>query len=318
MKLTSMQFDGGGDTLPATPRKTIAPSPLAAQESGAIGAASMASQMASTPAKPKNSEYRGNAGGSAAKAKTPVDKSGYDRSIKVPQATVDAVKKDGAKASANKVAYGSPGYVGSTMSPNAPVSPEYKEAAKRVYPNAKATSPAASSGATNPKQSGPDAARAAAAAKPATPKNKSALPSIFPGAQNMPFKPSDAKPKIENMPFKPSDANPKIEKMPFKPLLPPVKPKASSSSSSGADAARAAAGAKPKASTPAKVKVSQATVDAVKAQGKSKAIANAKGNVSNAEYKEAVRRIYQSKPAPKKYTPPAKPTGGKSSNKAMK
>jgi hypothetical protein len=48
MKLTSMQFDGGGegDYLPAnpTPKKTIAPSPLAAQESGAIGAASMASQ----------------------------------------------------------------------------------------------------------------------------------------------------------------------------------------------------------------------------------------------------------------------------------
>jgi hypothetical protein len=309
MKLTSMQFDGGGDTLPATPRKTIAPSPLAAQESGAIGAASMASQMASTPAKPKNSEYRGNAGGSAAKAKTPVDKSGYDRSIKVPQATVDAVKKDGAKASANKVAYGSPGYVGSTMSPNAPVSPEYKEAAKRVYPNAKATSPAASSGATNPKQSGPDAARAAAAApKAAAPKvyggaaaekykaeeknakNKAALPSIFPGAQNMPFKPGTGG-KAENMPFKPGTGG-KIEKMPFKPLLPPVTPKASA---------------------PAKVKVSQSTVDAVKAQGKSKAIANAKGNVSNAEYKEAVRRIYQS-PAKAKPTSKAKSGGGRTSS----
>jgi carnitine O-acetyltransferase len=314
MRLTENQIDGGGDTAPATPRKPLAPTPLAAMESGAIGAASMASQMASTPAKPKNSEYRGNAGGSAAKAKTPVDKSGYDRSIKVPQATVDAVKKDGAKASANKVAYGSPGYVGSTMSPNAPVSKEYKEATKRVYPNAKATSPAASSGATNPKQSGPDAARAAATApkaaapKAAAPKvyggaaaekykaeeknakNKSALPSIFPGAQNMPFKPGTGG-KAENMPFKPGTGG-KIEKMPFKPLLPPVTPKASA---------------------PAKVKVSQATVDAVKAQGKSKAIANAKGNVSNAEYKEAVRRIYQS-PAKAKPTSKSKSGGGRTSS----
>jgi hypothetical protein len=302
MKLTSMQFDGGGegDYLPAnpTPKKTIAPSPLAAQESGAIGAASMASQY-KEPGKGAgmNPEYRGNAGGSAAKAKTPVDKSGYDRSIKVPQATVDAVKKDGAKAAANKVAYGSPGYVGSTMSPNAPVSPEYKEAAKRVYPSAKATPPNAP-GYANPKSaSGPDAARAAAAAKPSAPKNyggaaaekykaeknKSALPPILPGAQNMPFKPSDAKPKIENMPFKPGDAKPKIENLPFKPLL-PATPKASTT---------------PKASAPAKVKVSQATVDSVKKDGKAKAIANAKTNVTNSEYKEAVRRVYQSPAKPK-------------------
>jgi hypothetical protein len=116
----------------------------------------------------------------SAKAKAPVDKSGYDRSIKVPQATVDAVKNDGrgnmGQAAANKVAYGSPGYNGSTFSPNAPVSKEYKEATKRVYPNAKATSPAASSGATNPKQAGPDAARAAATApKAAAPKSASVM-----------------------------------------------------------------------------------------------------------------------------------------------
>jgi hypothetical protein len=64
--------------------------------------------------------------------------------IKVSQATVDAVKNDGrgnmGTAAANKVAYGTPGYNGSTFSPNAPVSSEYKEATKRVYPNAKATS----------------------------------------------------------------------------------------------------------------------------------------------------------------------------------
>jgi hypothetical protein len=304
MRLTSMQFDGG-DEGNYTPPKPLAPTPLAAKESGSIGATSMASQMAaaSTPAKPKNSEYRGNAGGTAAKAKTPVDKSGYDRSIKVPQATVDAVKADGAKAAANKVAYGSPGYVGSTMSPNAPVSKEYKEATKRVYPNAKATSPAASSGATNPKQSGPDAARAAATApKAAAPKmyggaaaekyksekNKAALPPILPGAQNMPFKPGTGG-KAENMPFKPGTGG-KIENMPFKPLLPSVTPKAT-----------------PKASAPAKTKVSQATVNAVKSQGKAKAISNAKSNVTNAEYKEAVKRVYQS---PAKAKPKAKSGGG--------
>ena len=291
MRLTSMQFDGG-DEGNYTPPKPLAPTPLAAQESGSIGATSMASQMGGV--KPYKEPGKG-AGMKTATAKTPVDKSGYDRSIKVSQATVDAVKADGAKSAANKVAYGSPGYVGSTMSPNAPVSPEYKEAAKRVYPNAKATSPAAASGATNPKQAGPDAARAAATApKAAAPKmyggaaaekykaeeknakNKSALPSILPGAQNMPFKPSDAKPKIE--------------KMPFKPLLPSVTPKAT-----------------PKASAPAKTKVSQATVDAVKSQGKAKAISNAKSNVTNAEYKEAVKRVYQS---PAKAKPKAKSGGG--------
>jgi carnitine O-acetyltransferase len=241
-----MQFDGGGDTLPANPPKTIAPSPLAAQESGAIGAASMASQY-KEPGK--------GAGMKMGSAKAPVDKSGYDRSIKVSQATVDAVKKDGAKSAANKVAYGSPGYVGSTMSPNAPVSPEYKEAAKRVYPNAKATSPAASSGATNPKQPGPKAAAPKASAPKA-----SAFPPILPA---------------------------------------PSKPKATSKPNSAAALPPLMTPPTPKASAPAKVKVSQATVDAVKSQGKAKAISNAKSNVSNAEYKEAVRRVYQSPAKPK-------------------
>ena len=270
MRLNVNQFDGGGDTLPATPPKPLAPSPLAAQESGSIGATSMASQSGAYKEPGKGAGMKMG----SAKAKTPVDKSGYDRSIKVPQATVDAVKKDGAKAAANKVAYGSPGYVGSSMSPNAPVSPEYKEAAKRVYPSAKATPPNAP-GYANPKSaSGPDAARAAAAAKPAAPKNyggaaaekykaeknKAALPPILPGAQNMPFKP-----------------------------LLPATPKAS-----------AKTGSNP-------TKVSQATVDAVKSQGKAKAISNAKSNVTNAEYKEAVKRIYQS---PAKLKPKAKSGGG--------
>jgi hypothetical protein len=210
----------------------------------------------------------------SAKAKAPVDKSGYDRSIKVPQATVDAVKNDGrgnmGQAAANKVAYGSPGYNGSTFSPNAPVSKEYKEAAKRVYPNAKATSPAASSGATNPNQPGP--------------KSKATLPPVMtpPSSYTNPKAPGNNKAAPK--------ATPKASANPLPPILPPVTPKAT-----------------PKASAPAKVKVSQATVDSVKSQGKATAIKNAKSNVTNAEYKEAVRRIYQS---PAKAKPKAKSGGG--------
>lgn len=299
MKLNTNQF---GETVNTTTVDGIAaasrqkPEPLAPAPSS-VNTTTLEGIKAASSGPSPFSLMSGLSGPAPKKAKAPVDKSGYDRSIKVPQATVDAVKKDGAKAAANKVAYGSPGYVGSTMSPNAPVSPEYKEAAKRVYPSAKATPPNAP-GYANPKSaSGPDAARAAAGSKSTKPKdkiyggpaaekykaeeknakNKAALPSILPGAQNMPFKPGDAKPKIEKMPFKPGDAKPKIETLPFKP------------------------------SAPAKVKVSQATVDSVKSQGKAKAISNAKSNVTNAEYKEAVRRVYQSPAKPK---PKAKSGGG--------
>jgi hypothetical protein len=160
--------------------------------------------------------------------------------IKVSQATVDAVKNDGrgnmGQAAANKVAYGSPGYDGSMFSPNAPVSAEYKEATKRVYPNAKATSPAASSGATNPKQPGP--------------KSKSAFP----------------------------------------PLLTP--PSASGATNPKQPGPKAAA-------TPEKIKVSQATIDAIKKAGKDKAVGATQYKGVSAEYKEGVRRLYQSDAKPK-------------------
>jgi hypothetical protein len=185
--------------------------------------------------------------------------------IKVSQATVDAVKDDGrgnmGQAAANKVAYGSPGYYGSTFSPNAPVSAEYKEATKRVYPNAKATSPAASSGATNPKQPGP--------------KSKSAFP----------------------------------------PLLTPSASGATNPKQPGPKAA----------ATPAKIKVSQETIDAIKKDGKAGALGKVKnGNPGyvgstmspnapvSAEYKEGVRRLYQSPAKPK--AKPASGGGSKSAN----
>jgi hypothetical protein len=171
-----------------------------------------------------------------------------------------------------KVKNGAPGYNGSTFSPTAPVSAEYKEAVKRVYPTPAKEPKAAAPKAAPKNYGGPAAEKYKAEERNA--KNKSAFPSILPA----PSKPT-ATPKPNSAAALP-------------PLMTPPKPKASA---------------------PAKVKVSQATVDAVKAQGKSKAIANAKGNVSNAEYKEAVRRIYQS-PAKAKPTPKAKSGGGRTSS----
>lgn len=185
-------------------------------------------------------------GGDAPAAPTP---------IKVSQETVDAVKNDGrgnlGVAAANKVAYGSPGYNGSTFSPNAPVSAEYKEATKRVYPNAKATSPAASSGAANPNQPGP---------KSQNPKS--------PGPSNLP--PSKS-PKNEE--------NKKI--------------------------------------TPPKIKVSQETIDAIKKAGKDKAIGATKYKGVSPEYKEGVRRLYQSDAKPKPKAPASKGGGGGGRNSVV-
>jgi len=184
--------------------------------------------------------------------------------VKVSQATVDAVKNDGrgnlGVAAANKVAYGSPGYDGSTFSPNAPVSAEYKEATKRVYPNAKATSLAAASGATNPKQPGP----------------KAALPPLMtPPSASGATNPKQPGPKSQN-PKSPGPSN-----------LPPSKPAA-----------------------PAKIKVSQETIDAIKKAGKDKAIGATKYKGVSDEYKEGVRRLYQSPAKPKPKAPASKGGGG--------
>ena len=176
--------------------------------------------------------------------------------IKVSQDTVDAVKNDGrgnmGVAAANKVAYGSPGYDGSTFSPNAPVSAEYKEATKRVYPNAKATSPAATSGATNPKQPGP---------KAQNPKS--------PGPSNLPTTPTSPR------------------------------------------------NAESKPTTPPKIKVSQATIDAIKKAGKEKSVGALKYKGVSAEYKEGVRRLYQSPAKAKPKAPASKGGGGGKANPAV-
>ena len=163
MRLNTMQFDGdGGYDAPLNSGATAAAAPTATsymsredRDSGtnaADTAAYAARAAAPAPA-------------AAAKAKAPktIDKSNWDRGTKVSQSTVDAVKDAGrgnmGKVPQDKVKNGAPGYYGSGFSDKAPVSAEYKEAVKRVYPNdapaAKAASPAAVSGATNPKQPGP-------------------------------------------------------------------------------------------------------------------------------------------------------------------
>jgi hypothetical protein len=150
--------------------------------------------------------------------------------------------------------------------------------------------PPSASGATNPNQPGPKSSApknygGPAAEKYKSEKNKSAIPPILP---------TPAKPTTKAKPNSAATMPPT--------MTPPTSPK----------------NEEKKAATPAKVKVSQATVDAIKSAGKEKAIGATKYKGVSEEYKEGVRRIYQSKPAPKKYTPPAKPTGGKSANKAMK
>jgi hypothetical protein len=176
MRLNINQFDGGGegDYLPANPApaaaaapamdpsdahmsrmaadraaaaasKPLAPTPLAAQESGAIGATSMASQSgAYKEAYKEPGKGAGMSSATKTKATKAIDKSAWDRSIKVPQSTVDAVK-DAGRGNMGKapqrtvkndaIGLSSKGYVGSQMQYNAPVSAEYKEAVKRVYPN---------------------------------------------------------------------------------------------------------------------------------------------------------------------------------------
>jgi hypothetical protein len=128
------------------------PSALASQESGAIGSTSIATRMkamgVSDYGSPAKTVYSPGAdlGSSAKKAKAPkaIDKSNWDSKIKVSQSTIDAVKAAGrgnmGKAPQRTVkndaiGLSSKGYVGSQMQYNAPVSAEYKEAVKRVYPN---------------------------------------------------------------------------------------------------------------------------------------------------------------------------------------
>ena len=68
--------------------------------------------------------------------------------------------------------------------------------------------------------------------------------------------------------------------------------------------------AESKSITPPKIKVSQATIDAIKKAGKEKSIGALKYKGVSAEYKEGVRRLYQSPAKPKPKAPASKGGGG--------
>lgn len=140
MFLTTPQFDGDGPGL----QPSAEVSANAAASPASVAMANNAAPVYKEPGKGAgmSSEYRGNAGGSAApkSASKPIDKSNWDRSTKVSPSTVASVKSAGAGnmgyAAARNAKYGMPGYDGSTFSQNKPASNEYKEATKRVYPSA--------------------------------------------------------------------------------------------------------------------------------------------------------------------------------------
>ena len=139
------QFDGEGPGLQPSPAVTAdaSASPVTAVNN-AIGANRMA-----------QASY----GGSAASSSKPIDKSNYNRNIKVSQSTVDATKNlgrgnMGVKAAQDAMAV-KPRVVGGVLS-SGPVaaSPEQKEAVTRVYPNAYAKAGAIANRASNSKSSG--------------------------------------------------------------------------------------------------------------------------------------------------------------------
>ena len=110
MRLTSAQFDDGGvGTTPATPATPIAPT----GDSPIIAAQPKVKSTAPVKAAPTKA----------------IDKSNWNRDIKVRQSTIDELKKGGIKSAAamSKVNAGADqgGIVG-----------EYQEATKRLYPKA--------------------------------------------------------------------------------------------------------------------------------------------------------------------------------------
>jgi hypothetical protein len=181
-----------------------------------------------------------------------------------------------------------PGYVGSQLQYNAPVSKEYKEATKRVYPNEVKTprSPSFNESSPNakpyPKIAAPKTdinkvnklrnAEISAANNKGTALNDRVAYNIINAGKEGLSAYGAGNQKFSQIP----GTQTKTQKA-------QAERKAERSA-----AVKSAAESKPAE----KIKVSQATVDAVKAQGKAKATANANSNVSNAEYKEAVKRIY--------------------------
>lgn len=134
MYASTPQFDGEGPGLTPSAAVTADPaaSPVSVAQSSSMysqGPAATGPGTAPVKSAPK----------AKAKAKA-IDKSKWNTGIKVPQATVDAVKDAGrgnmgVNAATNAQGTGAK-YNGSSLMPNQPASPQYQEAVKRVYPNA--------------------------------------------------------------------------------------------------------------------------------------------------------------------------------------
>ena len=170
MYSSTPQFDGDGPGLAPSAAVTADPaaSPVSVAQSSSMysqGPAVSSSAQGTAPVKTK-------AGPKA------IDKSKWNKGIKVPQATVDAVKAAGkgnmgVNAATNAQGTGAK-YNGSSLMPNQPASPQYQEAVKRVYPNAyaQAANKAASGRPNSPYGFGGVSQTPGAAAAP-KPKTKS-------------------------------------------------------------------------------------------------------------------------------------------------
>jgi hypothetical protein len=241
----------------------------------------------------------GYASGSAPKTKTPkaIDKSAWDKGTKVSQSTVDAVK-DAGRGNMGKVpqrtvkndaiGLGSKGYVGSQMQYNAPVSKEYKEAVKRVYPNEVKTPRSPSFNESSP--------NAKPYPKIAAPKTKIETVKKLRNAEIM--EANKQAPKNDQVAYaiinaaksgaEAYGASTKTRSQISGTQTKTQKAQADYKANLAAN--KTAAASKP--ATTEKIKVSQATVDAVKKAGKEKSTGAANTKGASAEYREAVKRIY--------------------------
>ena len=291
MKLNTDQFAGRDEVSYTPPTKPLAPTPLAAMESGAIGANSMAAQSGGYKEPGKG------AGMKSAKAPKAIDKSNWDKGTKVPESTVKAVKDAGRGnmgavpqriVKNDAIGLSAPGYVGSQLQYNAPVSKEYKEATKRVYPNEVKTPRSPSFN-----ESSPNAKPYPKIAAPKTNINK------VKELRNKEI--SDANNKGTALNDRVAYAIINAGKEGISAYgggtqkfsqIPGTQTK-TAKAQAAAKAERSAAVKSAAESKPAeKIKVSQATVDAVKKAGKAKATGAANTKGSSAEYREAVKRIY--------------------------
>jgi hypothetical protein len=322
MKLTSMQFDGdGGYDTPMNAGATAAAASSAYQDgddriarnSAAAGRAAKADKIATaltpTPGLAADDAHKGMMSRSnamspmtqatpAAKAKAPkaIDKSNWDKGTKVPQSTVDAVK-DAGRGNMGKVpqrivkndaiGLSAPGYVGSQLQYNAPVSKEYKEAVKRVYPNEVKTPKTPTFNESSP--------NAKPFPKIAAPKTKietvKKLRNAEIEAANKTAPDGKFAAAVINAGKAGAEAYGASTKTRYQiPGTQTKTQKAQAERRAEMASNKTAAASKPAATE--KIKVSQATVDAVKKAGKEKSTGAANTKGASAEYREAVKRIY--------------------------